>query len=70
MLCPLVRKPPCPREPCESCREDMAERSAILQFAAFKPGTTEPLCSSRGEADALAREQALAAMPGAVGVLF
>ena len=64
MLCPLVRKPPCPREPCESCREDMAERSAILQFAAFKPGTKEPLCSSQTEADALAAEQAREALPG------
>jgi hypothetical protein len=42
----------------------MAERSAILQFAAFKPGTKEPLCSSQTEADALAAEQAREALPG------
>jgi hypothetical protein len=67
MICPIGRDAakPCPRKPCESCREDMAERSAILQFGEGTGNPSEmPTCATRAEADALARSQALAAMPG------
>ena len=55
----------CPRAPCGNCVEDLAERAAILQYGQGTGGSPElPTCATRAEADALARAQALEAMPG------
>ena len=79
MICPLGRdmKAPCPRkEPngCFGCSEDLAERAAILEHGQgtgadldpdFRPPQVErPTCRTRKEAEALAVEQARAAMLG------
>jgi hypothetical protein len=58
---------PCPRAPCDACRESLEERAGILQHG---QGTGDPkrsevmTCKTRSEADALARRQAVEAMPG------
>ena len=63
MKCPSGRNPanPCPLHvytgevnACQSCIDDWRERAAILEYGALKPGTTDPLCRTRGEAEALA----------------
>jgi hypothetical protein len=48
---------PCPRAPCDACRESLDERSAIIEHCSGRPVT-------RSEADALARQQAVETMLG------
>ena len=54
MTCPLSRdsSAPCPRKlpDCQSCAEDISERSALIQFGGA--------AATRGEADRMAVEQA------------
>ena len=58
MTCPLGRdtSAPCPRKrpDCPACREDLGERSALIQFGGA--------AATRSEADRLAVEQAREAM--------
>jgi hypothetical protein len=50
----------CPRGPCDDCCDDIAERSAILQYGQGTGGSPErPTCATRAEADALALLQTL-----------
>ena len=71
--CPLSRdvSAPCPRklaghgDDCLACRDDLAERAAILLFGQGTGyGKEQPTCATRAEADALAAKQAREAMPG------
>jgi len=60
--CPTLRgdvPAECPRRPCESCVDLLAERAAIIEYSPLP--ATKP---TREAADALARSQALEAMPG------
>lgn len=56
MICPLSRDvaKPCPRKPCDACADDLAERAALIADGCR---LTQP------QADKIAIEQALAAMP-------
>jgi hypothetical protein len=50
---------PCPRQyqgGCVACKEDLVERSALIQYGGA--------ASSRAEADMMARQQAVSSMPG------
>jgi hypothetical protein len=55
---------PCPRLPCSDCVDSLAERAAIIEYSplpAAKP--------TREDADAMAREQARASLPGQASLL-
>lgn len=60
VICPLGRElsAPCPRKlpDCPACREDLGERSAMIQFGGE--------AATRTEADRLAVEQAIEMMAG------
>lgn len=58
-ICPILRTAVpdrCPRGDCSDCQADLDERSALIQFGGMR--------LNRGQADALAREQMRASLPG------
>jgi hypothetical protein len=53
----LLTRVDCARD-CAACREEWAERAAILEHGQGTGGTPErPTCATRAEAEALARDQ-------------